>query len=135
MVDKTLKLTKITFLLHVIVGSILAVLFWMPTELGTLFSWSINSTASAFSQIIAALFTGLVVSSLFGCIAKEWKQVKIYVIFEIVWLLAGLIVVILNFEILGDNAILFLLLIILFIALFIVSFLRQEEIIGIIIRK
>ncbi len=131
MVDEILKLTKYNFLLHLIVGAIFAILFWIPTVFGLIFNVTIESLsiAAAFAQMIGALFTGLTVSSLLGFMAKEWKQVRIVVIHEVIWLLAGTIAAIINFTALGISAVLFALLMIMFLVLFLVVLLKQEEII------
>ena len=135
MVYEILKFTKITFLIHLFVGIIFSILYWIPPMLAALFALTLDAMSSALSQIIAALFTGLTLASLLGYMAKEWKQVRIVVIQELIWLLLGLIAVILNFAVLGTSAILFLLVIILVFVLFFITFLQQEEIIGIIIGK
>ena len=135
MVDEILKFTKITFLLHLIVLLIFTILFWMPPVFATLFALTFDAISSALCQMIAAIFTGATAMNLFGYLAKEWKQGKIYVIFEIVWLPLGIITVIINFAAYGISAILFLLVLIIFFVLFLITFLQQEEIIGIIIGK
>lgn len=77
---------------------------------------------------MAALFAGFAVSSLCGFLAKEWKEVKIVVIAEIVWLVAGLIVTIINFAVLNVGmAVVTLIFFIVLLALFLLTFLQQEE--------
>lgn len=135
MVDEILKFTKITLFLHLIVIIIFTILFWLPPVFAILFALTLDAMSSALCQMIAAIFTGATAMNLFGSLAKEWKQVKIYVIFEIVWLPPGIIAVIINFAVYGISAILFILTLIIFFILFLITFLQQEEIIGIIIGK
>jgi hypothetical protein len=73
------------------------------------------------------LFLGFGIGSLCGYLAKEWKQVKILVITEIVWLLTGVIVMIINAAAVPTVTALFLIVGSLMLALFLLSFLQQEE--------
>ena len=130
MVDENLKFTKITFLVHIIIGIIFTILYWIPAIFMPLFGLTYNPLAGMFSQVLGAAGAGLTVSSIFGYMAKEWKEVKIVVITEIVWLACALIAVIINFFVIGLSAILFIILLGLLLVLFLVSFLKQEEIIG-----
>jgi hypothetical protein len=77
---------------------------------------------------IAALFLALTVSSLLSCLAKEWKQVKIVVIAEIVWLVASFINLIINFASTPLTMNITNLIIgLVFLVLFLLTFLQQED--------
>ena len=58
---------------------------------------------------------------------KEWKEVKLLVITEIVWLIAGLVVMIINAAVAIAVTVIFLIVGGLTLALFILAFLQQEE--------
>jgi len=82
----------------------------------------------ALTLTIASLFAALTVSSLFGFLAKEWKEVKIVVILEIVWLVACLITTIINYPVYTVAMfVLSLLMCIILLTLFLLAFLQQED--------
>lgn len=130
MVDEILKFTKITFLIHLIIGLIFSIMYWIPEITIPLFGWSYTAMIGALSQVIGAAGAGLTISSLFGYLAKEWKEVKIVVILEIVWLGAALVAVFLNILALGIAVVLNIILFAILFILFLLSYLQQEEIIG-----
>jgi len=130
MVDEIIKFTKITFIIHLIIGAIFTILYWIPAISAPLFGLKYTAQAGALSMILGAAGAGLTASSLFGCMAKEWKEVKIVVINEIVWLAGALIGVIINIAVFGLNGILLIILVVLLLVIFLLSFLQQEEIIS-----
>lgn len=129
------KFTKITFLLHIILGAIFTILYWIPETTLPLFGVAYNPGAGAMSMLVGAAAAGLTVSSLFGFFAKEWKEVKIVVINEIVWLIFGLIASMINVSLfdIGGLALVLLVLIILLV-LFMLTLLQQEDVIKPIIK-
>lgn len=128
MADEILKFTKLTFIIHFVVGLIFTILFFMPDITGPISLENISAETHAMSLTIASLFAGLTVSSLCGIMAKEWKEVKIVVILEVVWLVASLVTTIINFTVLTVTmAIISLLFSIFMLALFLLTFLQQED--------
>lgn len=130
MVDEILKFTKITFLIHIILGSIFTILYWIPEISAPIFGLPYLIEAGAVSMVLGAAGAGLVASSIFGYFAKEWKEVKIVVINELVWLGACLIALIINIGVFGLNVIMSFIFVSLMFVLFVLSYLQQEEIIG-----
>jgi len=128
MAEEILKFTKLTFLIHFILGVVFTVLYWIPEVTGLLFGITTTPSLNSSSMTIAALFLALTVSSLLGFLAKEWKQVKIIVIAEIVWLVASFINLIINFAAapLSMN-ILNLIVGLVLLVLFLLTFLQQED--------
>ena len=101
---------------------------WMISA--PMFGIAVNPDTSAMSLMIGALFAGLTVSSLFGFLAKEWKEVKIVTIAEIVYLAVGLIAHIISFSAYEvGSAVLSFIVTIIFLVLFLLSYLQQEDII------
>ena len=129
MVDENLKFTKLTFIIHFVTGLIFTILFWIPEISGPTLGMAYSAETGALSMTIGALFAGLTVSSLFGFLAKQWKEVKIVVIAEIVWLVAGTITYIFNFSVYElTTAITSLIGNIILLVLFLLTYLQQEEI-------
>ena len=129
MIDENLKFTKLTFIIHFVVGLIFTILFWIPEISGPTMGMTYSAETGALSMTIGALFAGLTVSSLFGFLAKQWKEVKIVVIAEIVWLVAGIITYIFNFSVYEvTTAITSLIGNIFLLVLFLLTYLQQEEI-------
>ncbi len=79
MADEILKFTKLTFLIHFILGVVFTVLYWIPEVTAPLFEITTSPLLTSSSMTVAALTLALTVSSLLGFLAKEWKQVKIIV--------------------------------------------------------
>jgi hypothetical protein len=128
MVEEMLKFTKITFIFHFVIGLLFTILFWIPDITAPMFGIAVNPDTSAMSRTIGALFAGLTVTSLFGFLAKEWKEVKIVTIAEIVYLAVGLIAHVISFSVYEvGSAVLSLIITIIFLVLFILTFLQQEE--------
>ena len=97
---------------------------------GDIYGIPYNEYTYGLSMTIGALFAALTVSSLFGFLAKEWKEVKIVVIAEIVWLVGSLISHIIYFSVPEvEMAVIKLIISILFLVLFLLVYLQQEEIV------
>lgn len=128
MSEEILKFTKMTFIIHFIIGLAFTVLFWIPDITTPLFGIERTFDTHAMSLTIGALFAGFTVSSLCGILAKEWKEVKIIVIAEVVWLVAALVTTIVSFPVYNVlMAILTLFLTIILLILFLLTFLQQED--------
>jgi len=128
MVDELLKFTKLTFGIHFGIGLIFTILFFIPDITISIFGLMLTNDTHAMSLTIGCLFAGFTASSLFAVLAKEWKEVKIVVISEIIWLLGNLITGIVNFNtfsLLG--AVFTLILTIILLILFILAFLQQID--------
>lgn len=128
LVDEILKFTKYTFLIHFILGVIFTSFYWIPEISAPLFGISYSVEGGAFSMVLGAAGAGFTISSLFGFIAKEWKEVKIIVITEIVWLILMLVAVSLNIPVFGLGSIVFYIVGVSLFVLFLLSYLKQEEI-------
>jgi len=128
LVDEILKFTKYTFLLHFIIGVIFNIFYWIPEIGNPLFGISYSVEGGAFCMALGAAVAGFVISSLFGFMAKEWKEVKIIVIAEIVWLILMVVAVSLNIPVFGLGSIVFYVSGVGFSVLFLLSYLKQEEI-------
>lgn len=128
MAEEILKFTKLTFIIHFVVALIFTILFFMPDITGPIALINPSVETHALTLTIASLFAALTVSSLFGFLAKEWKQVRIVVILEIVWLVACLITTIINYPVYTLTMFLLSLIIcIIMLALFLLTFLQQED--------
>ena len=128
LVDEILKFTKYTFLIHFILGLIFTIFYWIPEISAPLFGISYSVEGGAFSMVVGAAGEGFTISSLFGFMAKEWKEVKIIVIAEIVWLILMLVAVSLNIPVFGLGSITFYIVGVSLVVLFLLSYLKQEEI-------
>jgi hypothetical protein len=128
LVVEILKFTKYTFLLHFILGVIFTILYWIPEISGPLLGISYSAEVGAFSMVVGAAAAGFTISSLFGFMVKEWKEVKIIVIAEIVWLILMLVAVSLNIAVFGLGSILTYIVGVSLSVLFLLSYLKQEEI-------
>ncbi|MFX1572440.1 MAG: hypothetical protein ACFFB0_06800 [Promethearchaeota archaeon] len=130
MVDDILKFTRLTFIIHFVIGLIFTIFFWFPEVAADMYGITYSDETVAMDMVIGALFAALTVSSLFGFLAKEWREVKIVVIAEIVWLVLGLIAFIINFSVYEVGmAVLQLIIGIILLILFLLVFLQQEEIV------
>jgi hypothetical protein len=127
MVEEIQKFTKLTFLIHLILGSIVTIMYFMPEVTFASLGVTYSQEAGAVTMILACAVLGLTVSSLCGLMAKEWKELKIVVINEIVWLTAAIIVTIINISILGAGTAIMIVMQIVLVALFLLTFLQQEE--------
>lgn len=128
MTEEIQKFTKLTFIIHLIIGFVFTVLFWIPDINLPIFGITRTLETHAMSLTIGALFAGLTVSSLCGILAKEWKEVRIIVICEIVWLVGNLVTTIISFTVYNPiMGLLSILLTIVLLTLFLLTFLQQEE--------
>jgi hypothetical protein len=131
MAEEILKFTKLTFIIHAIVGLIFSFLFFAPEVSVLLFFGSptaLTLETHSMALTMGSLFLGLSVSSILGIFAKEWKQVKIVVIMEIIWLIGGLLTTIISFSVFTvGSGVLTLIFNIIMLALFCLTFLQQED--------
>ncbi|NVM16635.1 MAG: hypothetical protein HWN80_02895 [Candidatus Lokiarchaeota archaeon] len=126
--EEILKFTKLTFIIHFIIGLVFTILFWIPDITSPILGIERTLDTHAMSLTIGALFAALVVSSLCGIFAKEWKQVRIVVIAEMVWLVAGMVTTIVSFAAFDSvMAVLMIIMSIILLALFLLTFLQQED--------
>ncbi len=96
MPEEVLKFTKLVFLVHVIVAAVFVILYLMPAVTLPALGMTYSVDAGSLARIIASIFAGLLVGSLLGYLAKEFKEIKILLLTEIVWLGTGIIVVTLS---------------------------------------
>jgi hypothetical protein len=126
MPEEVLKFSKWAFLIHVILGFVFTILYWMPTVSMPILVGAFSAVAGGFSQIVGAACLGLTLGSVFCYMAIEWKQVKIVVIIEVIWLGAALVALTINVMLfLASAALLYIVVGGLFI-MFLVVFLKQE---------
>jgi len=129
MTQDVLKITKLTFGIHFIIGFIFTILFFIPDITIPMFGLALSFDTHALSLTIGSLFAGFTASSLFGIFAREWKQVKIVVISELVWLVSNLITGVVSFSVFDLLiAVFILILTIALILLFALVLLKQEDI-------
>ncbi|MBN1803005.1 MAG: hypothetical protein JW891_15960 [Candidatus Lokiarchaeota archaeon] len=121
------KFTKLTLLIHLIIGCIMTLLFFIPEITFGLLSIAYNGTVGAIAMALASAMLGLTISSLCGLMAKEWMKIKIVVINELVWLLGLLITTIINLATFGAIGIVMIVVNIILLLLFLLSFLQQED--------
>ena len=128
MAEEMLKFTKLTFIIHFIGGILFTILFFIPDITATMYGITPSLDTHAMSLTIGALFAGLTVSSLCGIRAKEWKEVKIVVEAEMVWLAVAIVTHIISFSVYAlGMAVLTLIFTIVFFVLFLLTFLQQQE--------
>jgi len=128
MAEEIQKFTKLTFIIHFVIALIFTILFFMPDVSVPIYGMTVTNDVHAITLTLASTFAGLTVSSLCGIIAKEWKEVKIVVILEIVWLVANLITTIISFIVFDPvMGALTLVITIILLALFLLTFLQQED--------
>ena len=129
MTEEIKKITKLTFGIHFVIGFVFTIMFFIPDITIPLFGLTLSLETHALSLTIGSLFAGFTASSLFGVFAKEWKQVKIIVISELVWLASNLITSIIGFSVFDLlSAIFTLILTIALLLLFALVLLKQEDI-------
>jgi hypothetical protein len=127
MVAEIQKFTKLTFIIHFVIGLIFTILFFMPEINAPIYGLAYTAGIGALSMLVASLFAGWTVTSLGGILAKEWTEVRYIVIAEIIWLIAGFIASIINFGAINITmAVVTLIIFIVMILLFVLTFLQQE---------
>lgn len=129
MTDEILKFTKITILIKFLSGIVFTLMYWLPELSGPLFGLSYSPQSGAYSMMVGSAVLGLTIGAFFALFAKEWKEIKILVMAEIGWLASVLIAIIVNFNLFNIIVIGVLLIVILLLVMYIISFLKQEEII------
>ena len=127
MAEEILKFTKITFIIHFITGIIFTLLFWSPAIFGPLFFASYTVEVGAVTMMLGAAFVGLTIGSLLAILAKEWKEIRIVVLIEAFWLVASLIALTINLTLYEPLIYVSLVLTIVLLALFALTFLQQED--------
>ena len=125
--DEIENVTKIVFLIHLVIGVIFTTLYWMPAVSLPLFGIVYTSQIGALAMLIGALFLALSVSSAFALTAKEWNEIKLIVVLELVWLVAGIISNIINFTSIGLAGPVALGVLIPLLILFLIVLLKQED--------
>ncbi len=129
MLDEILKFTKITFYIQLIYGIIFTLLFWIPTVSLSIFGVTYTDEAGALSQMIGAAVAALTVGTILALRKREWSEVQVKMMMEIVWQLVVMIVVIVNAPLLGIYTITNVLIVVPEFAFTLLSILQQEEII------
>ena len=128
MVEEIQKFTKLTFIIHFIIGIAFTALFWVPGITLPLLGITLTVDTQFLSLSVGAIFAGLTIGSLLGIFAKEWKEVRIVVITGIVYLLALPVISIISFMVfdpmMGVSMIVMTIIIWL---LYLLSFLQQED--------
>ncbi len=127
MAEEILKFTKLTFIIHFILGLIFTVIFWIPSITGPLFVVNYSAEVGAVTMMLGAAFVGLTIGSLLGILAKEWKEIRIVVLIEAFWLVASLISITINLTVYAPMIYLSLVISIILLALFALTFLQQED--------
>ncbi|MFX1567642.1 MAG: hypothetical protein ACFFCV_04655 [Promethearchaeota archaeon] len=128
MAEEIQKFTKLTFIIHFVIALIFTILFFMPDVSVPIYGMTVTNDIHAITLTVASAFAGLTVSSLLGIFAKEWKEVKIVVILEVVWLVANLITSIISFITFNPAmGALTIVITIILLALFLLTFLQQED--------
>ncbi len=128
MVEEIQKFTKLTFIIHFIVGIMFSTLFWIPDFTLPLLGIELTLGTRAMCSSIGALFTGLTIGCLLGIFAKSWKEVRIVVITGIIYLFALPITSIIYFGAYDPMmAVMMIVQTIFILALYVLSFLQQED--------
>jgi hypothetical protein len=102
-------------------------MFWLPEFTVPAFGLTYDSGTGALSMLLAAVFSGLTLSSILAFFAKEWKEVKILTITEIIWLIAGIIAIIMNLSAFNNMIYVSLAINIVMLILFALAFVQQED--------
>ena len=76
MVEEIQKFTKLTLLIHLILGSVFTLLYFIPEITFGLFGIGYNAIAGAIAMALACAMLGLTVSSLCGLMVKEWRLIR-----------------------------------------------------------
>jgi hypothetical protein len=127
MAEEILKFTKLTFIIHFILGLIFTIIFWIPDITGDLFVDSYTPEVGAVTMMLGAAFVGLTIGSLLGIFAKEWKEIRIVTLIEAFWLVASLIATTINLSNFAGMIYVSMTISIILLALFALTFLQQED--------
>lgn len=125
--EEILQITKITLVVSLVIGSWFSILYWMPEISLPFFGVEYSPEAGALSMLLGCAMSAINIGSLFGLLAKEWYEVRILMMMEIVWTTLALLVVMINFGTFGVNAPLALILYGLVLAMLVVSYAKQQE--------
>ena len=129
MLDEILKFTNITFYIQLIYGIVFTMLFWIPTISLPMFGVIYTDEAGALSQMIGAAVAALTVGTILALRKREWSEVQIKMMVEIVWQVVVMTVIIINSPLLGIYAITNVLIVVPEFVFTLLSVLQQEEII------
>jgi len=127
MAEEILKFTKLTFVIHFITGLIFTILFWLPEIAGPIYGFSYTAELGAVTMTLGAAFVGLTIGSLLSIFAKEWKEIRIMVLVECFLLVANLIATTINIATYNAMGIVTMVIVIILLALFALTFLQQED--------
>ncbi len=128
MVEEIQKFTKLTFIIHFIIGIIFSALFWLPDITLPLLGIVLTLDTRTLSLSVGALFTGLTIGCLLGIFAKTWKEVRIVVITGIIYLFLLPVTSIICFSAYDPMmAIMMIVQTVIILALYVLSFLQQED--------
>ena len=127
MAEEILKFTKLTFVIHFIIGLIFTILFWLPEITAPLFGFTYSPGLGAVTMTLGATFVGLTIGSLLGIFAKEWKEIRIVVLIESFWLVASLISTTINLSVYNLMIYTSMAFSIILLVLFCLTFLQQED--------
>jgi len=128
MVEEIQKFTKLTFIIHFIIGIAFTALFWVPGITLPLLGITLTVDTQFLSLSVGAIFAGLTIGSLLGIFAKEWKEVRIVVITGIVYLLALPVIAIISFMVFDPMmGVSMIVMTIIIWVLYLLAFLQQED--------
>jgi len=128
MVEEILKFTKLTFIIHFIIGIMFSALFWIPDVTLPLLGIVLTLDTRVLCLSIGALFTGFTIGCLLGIFAKSWKEVRIVIIIGIIYLFALPITSIIYFGAYDPMmAVMMIVQTIFLLVLYVLSFLQQED--------
>ena len=127
MTEEILKFTKLNFIIHFVILLLYTILFWLPDINFPMYGITYTPELVALSLMLGSCFTGFAIGALFGIIAKEWKEVRIVVIIDVFMNVTMLIAITLTLSV--YNALIYMALVvtILLLVLFCLTFLQQED--------
>ncbi len=127
MTEEILKFTKITFVIHFVVGLIFTIIFWIPETSTPIFGFTYTPALGAVTMMLGSTFVGLTIGSLLAFLAKEYKEIRIVVLTECFLLVASLIAMTINLTVYNAMGIVTLVILIILLVLFALAFLQQED--------
>ena len=79
---------KYIFLIYFILSLIFGIIFFLiPEEITTMTAWPFLDPVT--ERVMGSMFLGWAIGSLFAYRAKEWSEVKIFVLASLTWCLFG----------------------------------------------
>lgn len=127
MTEEILKFTKLNFIIHFVILLLYAILFWLPEINFPMYGITYTPELGALSLMLGSCFTGFAIGALFGIIAKEWKAVRIVVIIDVFMNVTMLIAITLTLSVFNALIYMALVVTILLLVLFCLTFLQQED--------